>query len=123
MSTGYPMLIGEEQPSAVYNDETNNATNTIVRKSIPGGASFVELGMYPGTNAPTARFLYVVVNALSDAEETFMLDNPSTRICIPLGEMQRITFPDSDPLTRYAFKTDVAETGNNKVVQRVGSLL
>lgn len=125
MPKGYPVLTGDQQAAAVYSDETASPTTTVNRKSVPSGASFIELGLFPTTaNAATAKFLYVAVNALSDSEEDYMLSNPSTRICIPAGEFQRIMAPDSDPITRYAFTTDAAaETAGSKCIQRIGSLL
>lgn len=125
MAKGYPVLSGDQQAAAVYNDETTSPTTTVTRKSVPGGASFVELGLFPSTaSAATAKFLFVAVNALSDSEEDYMLANASTRICIPVGEVQRIMFPDSDPCTRYAFTTDAAaESVGSKCIQRVGGLV
>lgn len=125
MATGFPVLAGDEQGAAVYNDETSSPTTVITRKSVPAGASYVELGLFPSTNsAPTAKFLFVVVNAASDSEEDFLIATPSARICIPVGEMQRIMFPESDPCTRYAFASDAAtESVGTKCIQRVGGLV
>lgn len=125
MANGYPVLTGDEQASAVYSDETASPTTTVTRKSVPGGASFVELGLFQsGASAPTAKFIYVAVNALSDSEEDYMLSTPSARICIPVGEFQRIMFPANDPCLRYAFSTDAAtETNGSKCIQRIGSLV
>lgn len=125
MPTGYPVLTGDEQPAAVYNDENASPTTTTVRKQVPGGASFIEIGLFQSAaNAPTAKFLFLVVNALSDSEEDYMLSNAATRICIPVGEFQRVMFPNDAPCTRYAFRTDAAaESVGSKCIQRVGSLL
>lgn len=125
MAKGYPVLTGDQQAAAVYSDETASPTTTVTRKAVPGGASFVELGIFQsGVSAPTAKFLYVAVNALSDSEEDYMLSTPSTRICIPVGEFQRIMAPDSDPITRYGFTTDAAaESNGSKCIQRIGSLV
>lgn len=125
MPTGYPVLTGDQQAAAVYSDETASPTTAATRKAIPGGASFIELGIFPsGASATTAKFLYVAVNALSDSEEDYMLANASTRIAIPTGEIQRVMFPAADPCLRYAFTTDAAtETNGSKCIQRVGSLV
>ena len=125
MAKGYPVLTADQQSAAVYSDETASPTTTTTRKAIPGGASFVELGIF-GSSAsnPTAKFLYVAVNALSDSEEDYMLATPSARLCIPAGEFQRIMFPVSDPCLRYAFATDAAtETNGSKCIQRIGSIV
>lgn len=123
MATGYPVLTGDQQASAVYSDETASPTTTATRKTVPGGASFIELGIFQsGASATTAKFLFVAVNAISDSEEDYMLAAPSARICIPSGEFQRIMFPKDDPCLRYAFTTDAAtETNGSKCVQRIGS--
>lgn len=125
MSKGYPVLTGDQQSAAVYSDETTSPTTTVTRKAVPGGASFIELGIFAsGASAPTAKFLYVVVNAASNSEEDYMLSKPSTRIAIPAGEFQRIMFPDSDVCLRYAFTTDAAtETNGSKCIQRIGGLV
>lgn len=125
MPKGYPVITGDQQAAAIYSDETASPTTTVTRKQVPGGASFIELGLFQsGPSAPTAKFIYVAVNALSNSEEDYMLSTPATRIAIPVGEFQRIMFPDSDPCLRYAFATDVAtETNGSKCIQRIGSLL
>lgn len=122
---GLPVTPDAEAPVAYYGDETASPTTTITRKTIPGGAKTLEIGLFQTTGTvTTAKFLYLVVNALSDAEETAMLANPSTRLCIPTGKFDRLIFPTNNPLTRYAFTTDVAtETAGSKVIQRIGSLL
>lgn len=122
---GLPVNPPDMKPAAVFCDETNGLTTTIVRKTVPGGASFVELGLFASTgSAPTAKFLYVCFNALSDSEEAAMLANPSSRFCIPVGEVQKFLFEASDPCLRYAMATDAAtESVGSKVVQRVGSLV
>lgn len=120
---GLPVNPPDMRPAAVYCDETANLTTSIVRKTVPGGGAFVELGLFASTaSAPTAKFLYVCFNALSDSEEAAMLANPSSRFCIPVGEAQKFIFEASDPCLRYAMQTDAAaESVGSKVVQRIGS--
>lgn len=115
----------DERPAAVYCDETANLTTTIVRKTVVGGGSFVEIGMFPTTGtATTAKFVFVCFNALSDSEEVALLANPSTRFCIPAGEVQKFVFEVTNPCTRYAMVSDAgAETAGSKTVQRIGSLI
>lgn len=122
---GLPVNPPDMRPAAVYCDETTNLTTSIVRKTVPGGASFVELGLFATTgSAPTAKFLYICFNALSDSEETAMLGNPSSRFCIPVGDVQKFIFEASDPCLRYAMTTDAAaEAAGSKTVQRIGSLV
>lgn len=122
---GLPTTPDVESPVAYYGDETASPTTTITRKTVPGGAKALEIGLFQTTGtATTAKFLYLAVNALSDAEETAMLANPATRICIPAGRFEKFVFPVSDPLTRYAFTTDAAtETAGSRCIQRIGSLL
>lgn len=122
---GIPVTPDAESPAAFYSDETASPTTTITRKSVPGGARMLEIGLFQTTGtATTAKFLYVVVNAISDAEEAAMLANVTTRITIPAGQWERLVFPTAEPLTRYAFATDAAtETAGSRCLQRIGSLL
>ncbi len=122
---GLPVTPDAEAPVAYYGDETASPTTTITRKSVPGGAKTLEIGLFQTTGTvTTAKFLYVVFNAISDAEEAAMLANPATRVCIPAGRFEKFMFPTTDPLTRYAFASDVAtETAGSRCIQRIGSLL
>lgn len=122
---GLPTTPDAESPVAYYGDETASPTTTVTRKAVPAGAKTLELGIFQTTAAvTTAKFLYVAFNALSNSEEDAMLANPSTRMCIPAEKFEKFVFPVNDPLTRYAFVTDVAtETAGSKCIQRIGSLL
>lgn len=120
-----PVTPDAEAPAAYYCDETAGPTTTITRKTVPGGAACLEIGLFQTTGTvTTAKFLFVVFNAIGDAEETTMLANPSTRLCIPTGKFERLLFSVDDPLLRYAFASDAAaETAGSKCIQRIGSLL
>lgn len=122
---GLPVTPDDQKPAAYYNDLTDGQNTTITRKAVPGGAISIEIGMFPTTGvATTAKFVFVVFNALSDAEEDVMIATNSTRFLIPTGEFQKFTFPATDPCTRYAFRTDAAtETAGSRIIQRIGSLL
>lgn len=122
---GLPVTPEDQKPAAFYNDLTDGQTTTITRKSVPGGATSIELGLFPTTGtATTAKFLFVVFNALSDSEEDNLIANNATRFVIPAGMFQRFTFPPDDPCTRYAFRTEAAtETAGSRTIQRIGSLL
>lgn len=120
-----PVTPDAEAPLAYYGDETSGPTTTATRKTVPSGAACLEIGLFPTTGtATTAKFLFVVVNAESDSEENDMLADPKSRLCIPTGKFERLLFSADDPLTRYAFTTDVAaESAGSKCIQRIGSLL
>ena len=125
MSKGFPVLTGEQQAAAYYSDESSGVTTTTVRKSVPGGATSIELGLFSSTStSASARFLYVAYGAISDSEEDYMLATPGLRDVIPLGEVKRVDFPESDPCLRYAIKTDAAtESNGNLVTHTIGSLV
>lgn len=122
---GLPVTPDDQKPAAYYNDIQDGQNTTATRKAVPGGALSIEIGMFPtSANPTTAKFVFVVFNALSDAEEDVMLATNSTRFLIPTGEFQRFTFPPDDPCRRYAFRTDAAtETNGSRIIQRIGSLL
>lgn len=120
---GIPVTPDDQKPLAYYADENTGVTTTIVRKSVPGGALSLQIGLFANAaSAPTAKWLFVAVNALSDSEEAYMLATPGARLAIPVGELQPLQFPAADPLLRYAFTTDAAtESVGNRVIQRIGS--
>lgn len=119
---GLPTTPDDQKPLAYYTDETVDAATAITRKQVPGGALSLQIGMYANAaNPPTAKWLFLAVNALSDSEEAYMLSTPGARLAIPVGETQQISFPLTDPLTRYAFCADSAATVGNRVIQRIGS--
>lgn len=128
MAGAYPTV--QTAVAAWTNDANVDVTTTVVRKTVPGGAAFLDIGLMRKVAAvPTALYLYVAINAVSDAEETAILAAAGPqRIEIPFGatlrDMQRIMAPGSEPITRYAFCTDAAtESVGNRVVQRIGGLL
>lgn len=123
-----PMPTSEQAQADWTHDETANVTTTVVRKSVPSGASFVDIGLFKSTaSAATALWLYVAVNALSNAEEDTILANPGPqRLRIPIGTSLRdmCRLQSDVPITRYAFRTDaVAESVGNVVIQHIGSAL
>lgn len=120
---GLPVTPDDQKPLAYYADETTGVTTTIVRKAVPGGALSLQIGLFANAaNAPTAKWLFVAVNAMSDSEEAYMLATPGARIAVPVGDLQPLHFPLTDPLLRYAFCTDAAaEANGNRVIQRIGS--
>lgn len=122
---GLPVTPDDQKPAAFYNDINDGVTTTVARKSIPAGALSIELGLFQTTGtATTAKFVFVVFNAMSDSEEDAMIANNSTRFLIPTGQFQKFTFPAADPCLRYAFRTDAAtETAGSRLIQRIGSLL
>lgn len=125
-----PLPTTAQAPAAWYSDGNTNVTTTVVRKSVAGGAAFLDIGLFKNqAAAATAVWLYVAINAMSNSEEDLILASAGPqRLEIPVGstlaDMQRIQAPTNDPITRYAFRTDAAaESVGNRVVQRIGSLL
>ncbi len=123
--SGIYVLTGEERPAAIYTDETSGLTTTVVRKTVPGGAKQISIGLFPSTKAAAdAALLYFVPNAFSNSDEDAKLAAPGLRYTIPVGFMQTFYFPDDAPLLRYAITSNVAsETIGNVCLQIVGNEL
>lgn len=129
-----PIPTVEQAQAGWFSDENTGVTTTAVRKTVPGGAAYLDICLFSSTATPsTALWLFIALNADSNSHEDDILAGASPsaiqqRIRLPRGltnaDMLRVVHPNGDPITRYAFRTDAAtESVGNIVVQRVGSLL
>jgi hypothetical protein len=99
--------------------ETDNQSTTITTKTLAVGATLVEFCYLQGSGAAaTGRFLYIVLNAISDADAAFRLATPGCRSLVALGDTQE--FRTVTPVTRIDYVTDIAETGTSKILLKIG---
>lgn len=70
---------------------------------------FIDIG------SSTADSLYVVFNAINDADAAAKLAVAGLRYVVALGERRTWTVPANGLITRIDYLTESAETGENKV--------
>ena len=107
-------------PYQQYVDEVANISTTPVKRGLGLGRSFVEISYKQGNGAAsTGKFLYVVINALSDADAAVKLTVVGVRYVIPLGESLKIQ--SVSKITRIDLVADTAETGTTKTIINSGA--
>ena len=74
-----------EVSGTLYTNETDTQSATRTKIDIPLGARVISLDVSPITSA-TAKFLWVVFNALNDTDADTKLASASTRIRLPVGK-------------------------------------
>ena len=100
-------------PYQQYFDEVANISTTPVKRSLGLGRSYVEISYLAGNGAaPTGKFLYVVLNAVTDADAAVKLTVVGVRLVIPLGGVLKIQAVGK--ITRIDLVSDTAETGTSK---------
>lgn len=94
-----------EVSGTLYTNETDTQSATRTKIDIPLGARVISLDVSPITSA-TAKFLWVVFNALNDTDADTKLASASTRIRLPVGKTFEIVFDSTSKCTRIDYRTD-----------------
>lgn len=99
--------------------ESDDVTNTRSQPSIQPASAMVVTLDFTDEGSAAATYLYLTFNAASDAEAQSKLATLSNveRVTIGSGE-QSFVFPSGAECTRIDWRTDIAETGSNKVFWR-----
>lgn len=110
-----------EKPGGQIIDEKNNLTTTRYKISIPSGATAIEMSYY-NLGASTAKGLYFITNATSDAEADGKLALVGARRFLLLGESAVMLIDPNAPITRIdviAHTADVSGDGKLEILARI----
>ena len=89
----------------LYTDETDAQNATRISTLIPLGARAVVIDTTAIASA-TAKYLWVVFNALNDTDADTKLASATTRVRIPIGRVFEISFDELAKCTRIDYRTD-----------------
>lgn len=97
-------------------DEISDQTTTPTQKDFPSGLLSVSIA-YIDRGSAVGTILYVVFDALDDADASTKLGAAGSREIVMLGERRQWTFAPSTPCYRIDVASDAAsETGDTLVV-------
>lgn len=110
---GYPVNTPDMVAGLAFIDE---AALTNTRRKIDLATTPAKSVTFQALNltGATAKRVYIVVNAVSDAEAAVKLATAGQRHVLQMGATLTLAF--NEPVSRIDLITDVAETGTNSVV-------
>ena len=89
----------------LYTNETDSQSTTRTKIDIPLGARVISFDI-SSISGSTAKFIWIVFNALNDTDADTKLASSSTRIRVPIGRTFEITFDNVSKCTRIDYRTD-----------------
>lgn len=111
-------------PGAVLSREITDLTTTIQTLAFSQGLVSVEIS-YIDLGSAVGDWIFVVFDALSDADAATKLSVPEARVRIMLGEAgaREFLFDLETPCTRLDFASNVASETGDSLVRVLGKVL
>lgn len=109
-----PVVTRSEVYGVGVTDEINNQSTTPTIKTFVSGLSSLIIG-YGDMGSATGKAVYVVFDALDDADAVTKLGIATSRETVFLGERRAFQFGTATPCYRVEIKSDTAETGASKL--------
>lgn len=109
-----PLVIRSEVYGVGVTDEIDNQSATPTSKIFVSGLSSLTIG-YGDMGSAAGKAVYVVFDALDDADAATKLAIATSRETVFLGERRSYQFSTATPCYRVDVRSDTVETGASKV--------
>lgn len=109
-----PLVTRSEVYGVGVTDEINNQSTAPTIKTFVSGLSALIIG-YGDMELATGKAVYIVFDALDDADAVTKLGIATSREVVFLGERRSFQFGAATPCYRVDIKSDTVETGASKL--------
>jgi hypothetical protein len=113
-SSDTTLVIRSEVYGVGVTDEINNQSTTPTLKRFVSGLSSLVIG-FGDMGSAAGKAVYVVFDALDDADAATKLDVAASRETVFLGERRSFQFGAATPCYRVDVKSHTVETGASKI--------
>lgn len=122
--SGYPVVPPSEIEGVGVSREIADLTTTIQTLTFAQGLVSAEIS-YVDLGTAVGDWIFVVFDALSDADAATKLSVPEARVRIMLGETgaREFVFARETPCTRLDFASNVASETGDSLVRVLGKVL